>query len=189
MTNPIVDLIGDRTGRIVPIYPQSEKAQLNTWEMAGWVEEALRRCDERGIADPVPEPMPPTGSASSTAARRCIGIHAPESMRDKDTARRRLAFDELLRVQLVLVMRKRELERTSQGIRHVVDGELVRPLPRRAAVPADRRPATRDRRDRGRPRRAAPDAPTAAGRRRRRARRSWPCRRCCTPCRAGTRAR
>ena len=25
MTNPVVDLIGDRTGRIVPIYPQSEK--------------------------------------------------------------------------------------------------------------------------------------------------------------------
>ena len=42
MTNPIVDLIGDRTGRIVPIYPQSEKAALNTWEIAGWVEDALR---------------------------------------------------------------------------------------------------------------------------------------------------
>ena len=27
MTNPIVDLIGDRTGRIVPIYPQSEKVR------------------------------------------------------------------------------------------------------------------------------------------------------------------
>jgi ATP-dependent DNA helicase RecG len=36
MTNPIVDLIGDRTGRIVPIYPQSEKAALTTWEIAGW---------------------------------------------------------------------------------------------------------------------------------------------------------
>ena len=30
MTNPIVDLIGDRTGRIVPIYPQSEKEGLTT---------------------------------------------------------------------------------------------------------------------------------------------------------------
>ena len=44
MTNPIVDLIGDRTGRIVPIYPQSEKAALMTWEIAGWVEDALRKC-------------------------------------------------------------------------------------------------------------------------------------------------
>ena len=44
MTNPVVDLIGDRTGRIVPIYPQSEKAQIATWELAGWVENALERC-------------------------------------------------------------------------------------------------------------------------------------------------
>ena len=55
MANPIVDLIGDRTGRIVPIYPQSEKAQITTWEVAGLVEEALRRCHDRGIADPVPD--------------------------------------------------------------------------------------------------------------------------------------
>jgi ATP-dependent DNA helicase RecG len=125
MTNPIVDLIGDRTGRIVSIYPQSEKAQLNTWELAGWVEEALRRSAERGIADPVPTPilrrlgLIDRGAALAT-------IHLPETMRDKDTARRRLAFDELLRVQLVLVMRKRELERTSRGIAHEVGGELVR---------------------------------------------------------------
>ena len=54
MTNPIVDMIGDRTGRIVPIYPQSEKAALSTWEIAGWVEDALKRCEARGLADPVP---------------------------------------------------------------------------------------------------------------------------------------
>ena len=63
MTNPIVDLIGDRTGRIVPIYPQSEKAQLTTWEIAGWVENALERCQPRGIADPVPDADPCGGSA------------------------------------------------------------------------------------------------------------------------------
>ncbi|NBQ05072.1 MAG: hypothetical protein EBU22_07235, partial [Actinobacteria bacterium] len=28
MSNPLVDLIGDRTGRIVPIYPQSEKCRF-----------------------------------------------------------------------------------------------------------------------------------------------------------------
>ena len=37
MANPVVDLIGDRTGRIVPVYPQSEKAGLSTWEIGGWV--------------------------------------------------------------------------------------------------------------------------------------------------------
>ncbi len=125
MSNPVVDLIGDRTGRIVPIYPQSEKAQIATWEMAGWVEEALRRCAERGIADPVPVPVRQRlALVDRGAALR--SIHAPDSMREKEMARRRLAFDELLRVQLVLVLRKRELERSSKGLVHTVDGELVR---------------------------------------------------------------
>ena len=125
MTNPVVDLIGDRTGRIVPIYPQSEKAQIATWELAGWVENALERCAPRGFADPVPGPV-----------RRRLGlidrgaalhdIHLPESIDDKQRARRRLAFDELLRVQLALVMRKRAMERDAVGIRHETGGELVR---------------------------------------------------------------
>ncbi len=34
-------------------------------------------------------------------------------------------FDELLRIQLALVLRKRRIEATSQGIEHVVSGELV----------------------------------------------------------------
>ena len=132
MTNPIVDMIGDRTGRIVPIYPQSEKAALSTWEIAGWVEDALKRCEPRGLADPVP-----------TAVRQRLGlisrskalhnIHLPETMGEKELARRRLAFDELLRVQTVLVMRKRAIERESRGIRHKLDGELVGRL--RAALP------------------------------------------------------
>jgi ATP-dependent DNA helicase RecG len=122
MTNPVVDLIGDRTGRIVPIYPQSEKAQINTWDLAGWIENALDRSRPRGLADPVP-----------VAVRRRLGlvgreaalhsIHLPESLAEKDRARRRLAFDELLRVQLALVMRKRSMERDAVGIKHVVDGE------------------------------------------------------------------
>jgi ATP-dependent DNA helicase RecG len=125
MSNPIVDLIGDRTGKIVPIYPQSEKAQLNTWELAGWIEEALRRCDARGIADPVPnEILQRLRLMDRAQALRTI--HGPESIREKELARRRLAFDELLRVQLVLVLRKRELERSSQGLVHETDGELVR---------------------------------------------------------------
>ena len=124
MSNPVVDLIGDRTARIVPIYPQSEKAQISTWELAGWVEEALRRCSERGIADPVPVAVRERlGLVARGSALR--SIHAPESMREKELARRRLAFDELLRVQLVLVLRKRELERSSQGLVHTIGGELV----------------------------------------------------------------
>lgn len=123
MTNPIVDLIGDRTGRIVPIYPQSEKASLSTWEIAGWVENALERCQARGLLDPVPTKVL-TQHDLVDRATALWGIHLPESIGAKDSARRRLAFDELLRVQLVLVGRKRAFERDSTGIRHVVDGEM-----------------------------------------------------------------
>ncbi|MBI5090769.1 MAG: ATP-dependent DNA helicase RecG, partial [Actinobacteria bacterium] len=132
MTNPIVDLIGDRTGRIVPIYPQSEKVALNTWEIAGFVENALERCTARGIADPVPWPVQQRlGLLDRTDALRLI--HLPDTMSDQSRARRRLAFDELFRVQTVLVARKRALERDSLGIRHEVDGELVARL--REALP------------------------------------------------------
>jgi ATP-dependent DNA helicase RecG len=125
MTNPIVDMIGDRTGRIVPIYPQSEKAQLSTWEIAGWVENALERCGPRGFADPLSRLIRNEHGLieRGSALRR---IHLPETMGEKEQARRRLAFDELLRVQTVLVMRKRAFERDQRGIRHDMSGELVR---------------------------------------------------------------
>ena len=125
MTNPIVDLIGDRTGRIVPIYPQSEKAQVSTWELAGWVENALERCATRGILDPLPASLRDRlGLVGREEALR--SIHMPESIDAKQRARRRLAFDELLRVQLVLVRRKRAIEANSVGLVHEVGGELVR---------------------------------------------------------------
>jgi ATP-dependent DNA helicase RecG len=125
MTNPIVDLIGDRTGRIVPIYPQSEKAQINTWEMAGWVENALERCRPRGILDPVPSDV--RDRLRLVDRQDALqSIHLPETIEAKHRARRRLAFDELLRVQLVLVRRKKALEAKSIGLAHEVGGELVR---------------------------------------------------------------
>ncbi len=122
MTNPVVDLVGDRTGRIVPIYPQSEKAALTTWELGGWIEEALERAGE--FAEPVPDGVLARHRlVDRTTAFR--GIHLPESLEEAAEARRRLVFDELLRIQTVLVRRKREYERDSVGIEHEVGGPLV----------------------------------------------------------------
>ena len=122
MTSPVVDLVGDKTGRIIPIYPQSEKAQLSTWDIATWVEEALQRAGD--IHDPVPTAvLDRFDLVTRDAAMR--GIHVPEIDEEWKVARKRLVFDELLRLQLVLVRRKRELERTSMGIQHDLSGELV----------------------------------------------------------------
>ena len=123
MVNPVVDIIGDKTGRIVPIYPQSEKANLSTWELASWVRNALDRAAPRTISDPLPPKIRERLKMIDRHAALNI-IHFPESIVDKEQARERLAFDELLRVQLVLVGRKHAFERDNTGIRHDMTGEM-----------------------------------------------------------------
>ena len=126
MTNPVVDLIGNRTGRILPVYGQSEKAGIASWDIARFCEETLRRAGD--FAEPLDEALlDRLDLVARTEAFRAI--HMPESMAEAAAARRRLAFDELLRVQVELVRRKRELERTAVGIAHAVGdggGALVK---------------------------------------------------------------
>ena len=127
MTNPVVDLVGDKTGRIIPVYPQSEKAGLHTWELAEWVAEILRRTlppKGRGLLDPLP-PYLLDEHDFITREAAFQGIHQPETMAHVAEARRRLVFDELFRLQLALVLRKRAIERTEVGLAHVVDGPLL----------------------------------------------------------------
>ena len=134
MTNPVVDLVGDRTGRFFPVYPQSEKAGLDTWDIAGFVEQALNRCVPRRLADPVPAEV---RSRFDFVDRHTAmnWIHRPATMQESVQARRRLVFDELLRVQLELVRRKRRLEQHTAGLSHAVDGDLVEQFWRRLPFP------------------------------------------------------
>jgi ATP-dependent DNA helicase RecG len=126
MTNPFVDKVGTRVGRIVPIYPQSEKARINSDTIADLCAETLRRSGE--FADIVDESLlDRLDLVDRTTAFR--GIHEPNDSEEERAARKRLVFDELLRVQVELVRRKRELERTAVGIAHVVGdggGPLVK---------------------------------------------------------------
>ena len=115
---------GDRTGRIVAIYPQSETAGIVTWDVANWVAEAQRRCAARGIADPLPDRWRSRlGLADRSHALTCI--HQPSSMADRAKARDRLVFDELLRVQLMLRSQRLEREARELGIAHDTGGSLV----------------------------------------------------------------
>ena len=135
LANPVVDLIGgDRTGRIVPLYAQSEKHRITTWEIGSWVEAALGKCRRRGLAEPLGDDLLDRYDfVDRTAA--FTGIHLPQSMAEVEAARKRLVFDELLRVQLALVLRKRALERTARGIAQDTSGELVRRFHERLAFP------------------------------------------------------
>ena len=130
MTMPVVDVLGragvadDKTGVVLPIYPQSGKAEVFTWQLRTLVGDALARCAPRGFADPVDhELLEERGLADRTVALRAI--HRPESMGEQRAAEKRLKFDEFLRMQVGLVARKRALAAQESGIRHDVDGPLV----------------------------------------------------------------
>jgi ATP-dependent DNA helicase RecG len=114
MTMPVVDVLGragvadDKTGVILPVYPQSGKAEVFTWQLRALVAEALVKCEARGFADPVDEPLLDAHDlVERNVAMRAI--HRPESMVEQRAAYRRLVFDEFLRMQVGLVARKRAL--------------------------------------------------------------------------------
>jgi len=136
ITNPSLDVVGqpgeDRTGVIVPIYPQSGKADISTWQIHKLVTEALDRAGE--FADPLDfELRRELGVVDRTRAYR--GIHRPETEAEWVIAKRRLAFDEFLRMQVGLVARKRAFETQRVGIAHRPGGVLVESF--RAGLPFD----------------------------------------------------
>jgi ATP-dependent DNA helicase RecG len=127
MTNPVVDVLvatdddadgrRRRTLRVIPVYPASGKAGLSSWEVGEWVEQAIHRSGD--LADPLPaawrDRLDLVGRTD--AMQR---IHLPDSVAAVAPARRRLAFDELFRLQLALVLRRRALEKDARAIRHTV---------------------------------------------------------------------
>jgi ATP-dependent DNA helicase RecG len=124
---------GEQTGRIISLYPQhmvsipgqKAKVKLESDDFARWVRVALGKTRARGLAEPLPAAVRSRlGLIEREAA--LWGYHQPEAWTDIATSRKRLAFDELLRVQLALVLRKRALERTAKGMVHDGTGELVR---------------------------------------------------------------
>jgi ATP-dependent DNA helicase RecG len=125
MAHPVVDLVArvesgaaeSRMLQVIPVYPASAKAGLGSWEIGTYVKEALVRAGT--LADPVPpEWRRSLRLISRSAAFRAI--HQPETPDEPWPARDRLVFDELLRLQLILVLRRRALERAANAIRHEV---------------------------------------------------------------------
>lgn len=127
MVNPVVDLIGDKTGKFIPVYAQSGKAGLSTWEFCNWTKDALDKSKVRGFAEPLPSAIREQYDLVSRD-NAYSSIHNPKNLGEMLTARKRLVFDELLRIQLLLLARKRQLELATQGISHDFSGDLVNKL-------------------------------------------------------------
>ncbi len=137
MANPVVDLVGDKTGTIIAVYPQSDKSGLQTGDVSSFVAEALRRTvppKGRGFLDPLPMAVLDRHDFVDRNAAMS-GIHRPESIPEAMAARRRLIFDELFRMQLALVLRKRHMEATEVGMEHLIGGPLVRRFHERLPFP------------------------------------------------------
>jgi ATP-dependent DNA helicase RecG len=93
------------TADFAPVYPASE--ELSQKQLRGVIASALAYARDSG--DPLPaalraaEALPSRGDA-------LVALHAPASLEEAETGRRRLAFDELLVLQLALRRRAAERE-------------------------------------------------------------------------------
>jgi len=122
IVNPVVDIIKgdeelDKTGSIIPIYPQSGKADLSTWNVRTIMKEAISFADE---LDEILEPSVREELKLVTRAQSYKFIHQPESEEDARQGARRLRFDEFLMLQMVLVGRylKHEKQLTSLSLKN-----------------------------------------------------------------------
>ena len=130
LTSPTADVLrnagdpaepepGERSGRVFPVYPLTDKANLTSARLSRYAGEALDRAGE--FADPV-ESSWRDRFALVDRTTAFNHIHRPATLDETEPARRRLAFDELFRLQLALVLRQARLQRDARGIRHVVEG-------------------------------------------------------------------
>ena len=169
MTNPVVDVLADPeansdiTGTIVPVYPQSGKAEVHTWQLRRAVATCLQRTEARGFADPLDPALLADHELVDRGTRTATSI-ARSPWATRNCAAQRLKFDEFLRMQLALVARKRALAAEATGIVHAVDGELVPAFHAALPFPLTDDQAAAIARDHRRHGEASADAPAAAGR-------------------------
>ena len=119
---------GGSYARVLPVHPLSEGVT------AAWMRRIISAAlaDAGDVVDPVPADLVASHDLM-TQARALREVHYPSSMNSAHDARRRLAYDELLSLQLALLCRRRIAQDGIQAHEHVVDGAHVAAL--RAALP------------------------------------------------------
>ena len=128
MANPVVDVVagvtpGRRTLRILPVYPASAKAGLTSLG-----DRRLRRGGARAgrrVRRPAARRSGATRSTCGTAPRPSGPSTRPSRSSVVEPARRRLVFDELFRLQLALVLRRRAFEVNARALHHDVSPREV----------------------------------------------------------------
>ena len=125
MTNPIVDIldrVGENTGAIVPVYPQSGKAEVFTWQLRKLVAACLQKTKPRGFAEPLDTQLlddrglvDRTRVPGDPSSRRATTTGAQQN--DSSSTSSCVCRSGWWRASA--------LEQEQTGIRHAVDGRLV----------------------------------------------------------------
>ncbi len=133
MVNPTVDVVeGEleegsrrRTSGALAIYPATARAGVSSWEIAGFVDESLRRAGP--LEDPLDEEWRREWDLLSRT-EAYWNIHQPSEPDMATKARRRLVFDEFVRLQLLVALRRRRLRSRESGVSHPVHPADLDPL-------------------------------------------------------------
>jgi len=126
-------------GRIVPIYPLTEGLPQRWLRTLVW---RVLEAHEAQIPDlwvnPQRRPLPVGGPLSSgtmleslafpTRANAIHMLHFPEDLSDVEIARRRLALDEFVALQLEILRRRKRLQANAKGLPCAGDNHLIKPF-------------------------------------------------------------
>ena len=118
--DPRADL---HVGRIVPVYPLTEG--ITARFLRETMYEALRSVGA------VPEPLPPSlvrKRTFLTASQALAGIHFPRSQAEHEEARRRLAYEELLLLELAWVLKSRQTRQALKSFGYEIRRRFLTPF-------------------------------------------------------------
>lgn len=126
ISNPAMDVISaddahDPSVAVIGVYAASGKHDITTWDMRRAAKVAAARLPS--IYDPVPQRIIDAYRLMDRT-QALKAMHAPSSLEQAEAARVRLAFEELLRWQIVIAM-ARHAERAHPGVVMAAPGELI----------------------------------------------------------------
>ncbi len=129
MINPAYDILEDsdevsartvHTARIIPLHPATQKLSAAMLRRL-----VMRALDQYGdLPDPVPYELR-RRYAYPHRSQALREIHFPSSQGRLNRARQRMAYEELLLMQVALALNRRHLREETRGIAHAPPGALI----------------------------------------------------------------
>lgn len=123
LSSPRMDKVGDERARLpmIPVYPQSDKIGITTWEFVTLLKETLARMQVLRLREPLSDELIQKYKIPSRA-EAYMGMHFPTSKQESVDASRRLVYEELFRLQLFIQGQKLDITQR-RGIAHTASGD------------------------------------------------------------------